>query len=372
MIMRVPFVDLKSQYRSIKKEIDHAIQQVIEDTAFVRGKYVKEFEEEYASKYGVRHCIGVGNGTDAIYIALKMMGVDKGDEVITAANTWISTSETISQTGAKPVFVDIDPKYYTLNVDELRSKITSATKVIIPVHFYGQAADMESIMQIARENDIEVLEDCAQAHFSEDQGNRVGLIGRAATFSFYPSKNLGAYGDAGCIITNDDELAKRIRMFANHGSLNKHEHVMEGINSRLDGLQAAILKVKLGYLDNWIEKRIQNAQYYDDLLGEIEQIVIPKVRPNTKHTYHVYVVRCQGNERDDLMKFLKNKGIETSIHYPAALPGLKAYEYLNLNLEEFRVALDFQSKILSLPMYPELSEEMIEYVCDSIHQFYHN
>ncbi|MBN8570016.1 MAG: DegT/DnrJ/EryC1/StrS family aminotransferase, partial [Ignavibacteria bacterium] len=265
--MRVPFVDLHAQYLSIKDEIDNSIQSVINDTAFIGGKYVKEFENNFADSYGVKHCIGVANGTDAIYIILKMLGIGPGDEVITAANTWISTSETITQTGAKPVFIDIDEKYYTINENLIESKITSKTKAIIPVHLYGQVCNIEKIQTICKKHNLFLIEDCAQSHFSSLENKLAGTSGIASSFSFYPGKNLGAYGDAGCIITNDDTLAKKIRMFANHGSLIKHEHDIEGINSRLDGLQAAILNTKLPHLDNWINKRIFNAQLYTKLLN---------------------------------------------------------------------------------------------------------
>ena len=243
--MNIPFVDLKAQYQSIKEEIDKAIQSVIENTAFIKGKYVQQFEEDYAEAYGVKHVVSCGNGTDALYITLKAMDIGPGDEVITTAHSWISTSETITQAGANVVFVDIDKDYYTINTNLIEEKITKKTKVIIPVHIYGQPVNMTEIMRIAKKYNLKVIEDCAQAHFAEWGNKYVGTIGDAGTFSFFPGKNLGAYGDAGCIVTNNDALAEKMRMFANHGALIKHEHQVEGINSRLDGLQAAILSVKL-------------------------------------------------------------------------------------------------------------------------------
>ncbi|MCG8605835.1 DegT/DnrJ/EryC1/StrS family aminotransferase, partial [bacterium] len=270
--MKVPFVDLGAQYREIKSEIDQAIASVIADAAFIRGKYVQEFESEYARKYGVKNCISVANGTDAIYITLKALGIGSGDEVITVANSWISTSETISQTGAKPVFVDIDPDYYTIDVSKISEKITSRTKAIIPVHLYGQAAEVDEIKEISDAHGLDLIEDCAQAHFASYGGQRVGTFGRAATFSFYPGKNLGAYGDAGAILTNDDGLAERMRMFANHGCLKKHHHELEGINSRMDGIQAAILLAKLSFIDEWNAARLKRAGFYHELLSEVQDI----------------------------------------------------------------------------------------------------
>lgn len=366
--MKIPFVDLKAQYYSLKSDIDQAIAGVIENTAFIKGKYVDEFETNYKKEYGVKHCIGVANGTDAIYIALKALGIGVGDEVITAAYSWISTSETISQTGAKPVFVDIDPEYFTIDVNKIEEKITSKTKAIIPVHFYGQMADIIRIKEIADKYNLILLEDCAQSHFAEYKGIRAGLTGNVATFSFYPGKNLGAYGDAGAIITNDDDLAMKMRMFANHGSLKKHEHLIEGINSRLDGLQAAVLSVKLPNIHEWNNKRLENARTYTRLLNGIKEVQTPAVREGAKHIFHVYCLRAE--KRNELVKFLAEKGIDTAIHYPTALPNMPAYQYLGYKPEDFPVSTAYQDLILSLPMYPELSLEQMEYVADTIKEFY--
>ena len=366
--MNIPFVDLKSQYQSIKPEIDNAIASVIEDTAFVRGKYVNDFEKNYAEKYGVKHCISVANGTDAIYITLKALGIGPEDEVITVANSWISTSETITQTGAKVVFVDIEPDYFTIDASKIEEKITSKTRAIIPVHLYGQPAEIDAIKKICDTHNLYLIEDCAQAHFASYKGQKVGTFGNAGTFSFYPGKNFGAYGDAGAIITNDDELADKVRMFANHGSLKKHEHEIEGMNSRMDGLQAAILSVKLPYIDEWNENRHQNALLYSDLLSGIEEIVIPKIRSDTKHIFHLYVIRAK--ERDKLQKYLDEYGISALIHYPVALPFMQAYGYLEHKPEDFPIAYQYQYEILSLPMYPELSRSSIINVVDRIKEFY--
>ena len=366
--MNVPFVDLKAQYASLKTEIDTAIQSVLDKAAFIQGPFVAQFETAFAGKYGVKHCVGCANGTDAIYITLKALGLGTGDEVITVANSWISTSETISQAGARPVFVDIEPEYYHLDPRKIEAKITSKTKAVIPVHLYGQAADIAEIKRICDEHGLLVIEDCAQAHFATYAGRRVGTFGAAGTFSFYPGKNLGAYGDAGAIITDDDLLAERARMFANHGSRRKHHHDMEGVNSRLDGLQAAVLNVKLKYIDQWNIARHSAALKYQELLADIPQITTPRLRQNAFHIFHLYVVRAE--RRDGLADHLRSGGIETGLHYPAALPFLKAYARLGHTPADFPVAHRCQSEILSLPMYPELSDPQMEYVAESIREFY--
>ncbi|OEK02490.1 erythromycin biosynthesis sensory transduction protein eryC1 [Roseivirga sp. 4D4] len=366
--MEISFVDLKAQYDSIKADIDAAIKSVIDNTAFIGGPIVREFQAKFAEKYGVKHCVAVANGTDAIYIALRMIGIGDGDEVITTAHSWISTSETISQTGAKPVFVDVEPDYFTIDPEKIEEKITERTKAIIPVHIYGQVCDMDRIMAIAKKHKLKVLEDTAQAHFSEYRGTRAGLIGDVATFSFYPGKNLGAYGDAGAIITNDDELAENMRMFANHGALIKHQHKMEGINSRLDTLQAAILAVKLNHILDWTQARRDCANRYDKLLGGIDGLVIPKVRPNSKHSYHLYVIRT--DRRDELKSFLASKGVPTVLHYPTILPLLKPYEKYGYTPENFPVAYQNQNTILSIPIYPELPDDHQAYIVEQIAAFF--
>ena len=299
---------------------------------------------------------------------MKMLGIGAGDEVITVANSWISSSETISQTGAKPVFVDIDPVYYTIDEAQLESAISSKTKCIIPVHIYGQMCDIEAIMKIADKYNLPVLEDCAQSHFSSQNGKRAGLFGIAGSFSFYPGKNLGAYGDAGCIITNDDDLAYKCRLYARHGALKKHQHEIEGINSRLDGMQAAILSAKLPYILNWTEMWIRNSALYMEALADIPQVILPVGRPDTVHTFHLFVIRCE--QRDELSKFLNSNGIETAIHYPTALPNLKAYHYLGHSPGDFPVASGYQDRILSIPMFSELTSDQINYIASTIRRFY--
>jgi len=365
--MKIPFVDLKAQYKSLKSEIDKAIESVIQETAFIGGKYVKDFEISYANEYGVKHCISVANGTDAIYVTLKALGIGPGDEVITVANSWISTSETISNTGARVVFVDIEPDFYTIDVKQIEEKINSRTKAIIPVHIYGHPAEVDAIKEICNKNGLFLIEDCAQAHFAKYRGKVAGTFGIAGTFSFYPGKNLGAYGDAGAIITNDDDFAMKARMFANHGALKKHQHEMEGINSRMDGLQAAILNVKLPFIHRWNRKRFENAKLYSRLLSDVKDIIIPAIRENSEHIFHLYVIRT--SSRNELQKYLDEKGIATGIHYPTALPFLPAYKYLKHTPKDFPIASKYQDQILSLPMFPELTANQIEYISKNIQLF---
>ncbi|MBA4198257.1 MAG: erythromycin biosynthesis sensory transduction protein eryC1 [Chitinophaga sp.] len=366
--MNVPFVDLKAQYQSIKPAIDTAIENVITETAFIGGKYVNQFEKDFQELYGVKHCISCANGTDSLYIIMKMLGISKGDEVITVANSWISSSETISQTGAIPVFIDIHKDYYSIDETLIEAKITANTKAIIPVHLQGQICAIDVIESICKKHNLFLIEDCAQSHLSEYNGIRAGLTGIAASFSFYPGKNLGAYGDAGCIITNDDALAEKCKMYARHGALIKHQHKIEGINSRLDGLQAAVLSAKLPHLIKWTKQRIAAAALYNEALNDIEEIVTPVVRPNSKHTYHLYVIRAK--ERDALAKHLKEVGIETAIHYPTPLPFMEAYQYLQHQPEDFPVSNQYKDEILSLPVFPEITQEQINYVAHQIKAFY--
>lgn len=365
--MNIPFVDLKSQYLSIREEINSAIQSVLNDTAFVGGKYVEAFEQSFARQLGVKHCISCANGTDAIYISLKAAGVGPGDEVITAANTFIATSEAISLTGARPVFVDID-EYYHLDPSKIEEKITPETKAIIPVHLYGQAADIYKIKDICERHNLLMIEDCAQSHLATYHGRYTGTFGLAGTFSFYPGKNLGAYGDGGAIITNDDEFAQRARLFANHGSRKKYIHEIEGINSRLDGLQAAILSVKLKYLEQWNQARHEHALRLNQLLSDIPEIECPRLRPEAYHIFHIYCIRVP--ERERLIEHLKKEGIATNIHYPYALPFTHAYAWMKHKPEDFPRAHEYQGQILSLPMYPELTDEQINYISDSLHKYF--
>ncbi|MDD5170688.1 MAG: DegT/DnrJ/EryC1/StrS family aminotransferase, partial [Syntrophales bacterium] len=291
-VMRVPFVDLVAQYKTIKEEVDQAIQDVIQDAAFIGGKYVKQFEDAFAAYCRTKYCIGVGNGTDALFIALSALGVGQGDEVITVANSFIATPEAITLAGARVVFVDCNEGTYNIDVEKITAAITPRTKAIIPVHLYGNPADMEGIRQIADGHGLFIVEDAAQAHGAEIDGRRTGTFGHAACFSFFPGKNLGAYGDGGAIVTNDDSLAVKCRMIANHGRVQKYDHEFEGMNSRLDGMQAAILSVKLGYLEGWTENRRRNAALYRSLLQDAD-VGLPLDRSHVRHVYHLFVVRVK-------------------------------------------------------------------------------
>lgn len=365
--MKVPFVDLKTQYLNYKDEIDRAIQNVIDATAFVRGPFVQKFENDFARFYGAKNCISTANGTDSLYIAMRMFGIGAGDEVITTASTWISTSETITQTGATPVFVDID-EYYTIDTNKIEEKITEKTRAIIPVHLYGQMCDMPAIMALAEKYNLKVIEDCAQSHISELRGIRAGLWGDCGSFSFYPGKNLGAYGDAGCLITNSDDLATDCHRYSNHGALVKHIHDVEGINSRMDGIQAAVLSVKVKYLQAWTDARIKAANLYRKLLSGIEEVHLPPVRPESTHTYHVFGILIE--QRDELQQFLRDKEVFTQIHYPTAIPYMPAYRRFGATKADYPEAYKVQKTELSLPIYPEITEEQIEYTCDMIRSFF--
>jgi dTDP-4-amino-4,6-dideoxygalactose transaminase len=363
--MKIPFVDLHAQYLTIKAEIDKAMAEVIAQSSFIRGPQVDAFEKAWAEMLGVKHCVSCANGTDALYIATRALGVKSGDEVITTAHSWISTSETITQTGGRVVFCDTDYDTFTINPALIETKITSRTVGIIPVHLYGQPADMDAIMAVARKHKLWVIEDCAQAHLARYKGKLVGTFGNAATFSFYPGKNLGAYGDAGCVVTNDDNLADCMTTFARHGG--KGEHVMEGINSRMDGLQGAVLNVKLPHLPAWTRSRQRVAARYNELLKGVGDIVTPGVAPDREHVYHLYVIRTE--KRDALKKHLANADIATVLNYPKALPFYPAYSYLGHSPKDFPVAYANQSRILSLPIFPEMSGEAISYVAAKIAEF---
>ncbi|PYL68641.1 MAG: erythromycin biosynthesis sensory transduction protein eryC1 [Verrucomicrobia bacterium] len=364
--MKIPFVDLHAQYLSIKDEIDEAIAKVIAESAYIRGRQVEAFEQAWAKTLGVQRCVSCANGTDAIYIALRALGLRHGDEVITSAHSWISTSETITQAGGRVVFCDTDEDTFTIDPLDIERKITPTTVGIIPVHLYGQPADMEVIMAIAKKHNLWVIEDCAQAHLAKYHGELVGTFGNVATFSFYPGKNLGAYGDAGCVVTNDDRLADWMATFARHGG--KGDHVMEGINSRMDGLQAAILNAKLPYLPAWTAARRDVAARYDALLGDVGDVITPKAVRGRDHVYHLYVVRTEN--RDALRKHLSEAGISTVLNYPKALPFYPAYSYLGHVPKDFPVSCFNQSRILSLPIYPEMGTEMIDYVVKCIDGFF--
>jgi dTDP-4-amino-4,6-dideoxygalactose transaminase len=367
MTTSVPFADLHAQYLSIQGEIDAAIADVIRSSAFIRGPHVERFEREFAAATGAAHCVSCGNGTDSLYIAMRALGVQPGDEVIVPANSWISTSETVTQAGAKVVFCDVDPATYTIDPRQLEAKITARTVGVIPVHLYGQPADMPAVTAIADENGLWVIEDCAQAHLARWDGRAVGSFGIAASYSFYPSKNLGAMGDGGAITTSHAGLAERMAMFARHGGLSKGDHQIEGINSRLDGLQAAILSVKLRHLPRWTERRRQLAADYCEALAGIAGLTTPVVAAGREPVWHLYVV--QHERRDDLAAHLARRGVQTVINYPTALPFLPAYRRFGHRAEDFPVAHAAQSRILSLPIFPEMSAAQLAAVADAIRTF---
>jgi dTDP-4-amino-4,6-dideoxygalactose transaminase len=366
--MKVPFSDLAIQYQTLKPEIDKAISGVLDSGSFVGGSPVKHFEESFSALCQSKNCIAIGNATEGLFLSLKALGIGPGDEVITPAWSWISTSEVITLTGAVPVFADVDSKYFTISEKEIRDKITTRTKAVIVVHLYGQVAEVNEIKALCNSSNLFLIEDCSQAHLSSEQGVMAGSTGDCGVFSFYPTKNLGAFGDAGCVITNQDPLAETIRRLANHGGLSKDDHQIEGFNSRMDTMQAAILNVKLNYLPDWNARRIKHAQMYFENLSGIESISLPEVRKETVHTFHLFVIRVE--QRDELKSFLESKGVQTLMHYPKALPFEPAYGYLSHNMDEFPVSAQLQRTVLSLPIAPEISEEQILFVCRMIRTFY--
>ena len=312
--MNVPFNDLYAQYLSLKPEIDDAIARTIQNSAFVRGPEVESFEENFAKLIGVEQCVSCANGTDALYIAMYALGVKPGDEVIVPAHSWISTSETVTQAGGKVVFCDTRDVDFTIDVEAIEAKITDRTVGIIPVHLYGHPAQMDAVMRIAKKHDLWVVEDCAQAHLATYNGTKVGQFGDIATFSFYPGKNLGAMGDAGALLISDAQLARRAARFARHGGLVKGSHEIEGINSRLDGIQAAILNVKLPHLADWTKKRQEVADAYLSSLADVDDLILPQIDPRASHVWHLFVIRTK--QRDALKAYLADKNIQTVINYP--------------------------------------------------------
>jgi len=366
--MNIPLVDLTAQYRSIKEGVDRAISDVIATSAFIGGRYVVSFEKAFAEFCSRRHCVSVANGTDALFIALIVLGIGNGDEVITAANSFIATSEAITLTGARVVFVDMDPKTYNIDVSKIEQTITEKTRAIVPVHLYGQPADMAPIVEIAKRHGLKIVEDCAQAHGARYKNQPIGTLGDIACFSFYPGKNLGAYGDGGALITNSDELALKAKMFANHGRVEKYDHAMEGVNSRLDGIQAAILQVKLTHLREWTDARRKHAYLYNDLLKH-PGLITPVEIDDVHAVYHLYVIRVKHHLRDKLQRHLLSKGISTGIHYPIPLPFLKAYSYLHHTETEFPQAAVASREIVSLPMYPELDDTKISFIAEQVQAF---
>jgi dTDP-4-amino-4,6-dideoxygalactose transaminase len=361
--MKVPLVDLKAQYASIKSEIDEAIGRVVTNTSFILGQEVEAFEKAFAEFCEAKYCVGVASGTAALQLALEASGVGPGDEVITTPHTFIATSEAITRLKARPVFVDIDPLTCLLDAGQIEAAITERTKAILPVHLYGYPADTDAINAIAAKYHLKVIEDAAQAHGARYNGQRVGSQGNVACFSFYPGKNLGAYGDAGAVVTNDPEVAEKVRLLRNHGRKTKYEHLMEGYGERIDALQAAILSVKLRYLEDWNVARRRHAQHYRVLLAGLD-VELPVEKENTQHVYHLFVVRVA--QRDAVLEKLKAQGVEAGVHYPIPLHLQPAYQYLGYEKGDFPATEKVAGTVLSLPMYPELADAQIEYVVEAL------
>ena len=359
----IPFVDLKAQYDSIKEEVNTAVLKVLESTQFILGNEVTAFEREFAAYSGGTEGVALNTGTSALHLAFLAAGIGPGDEVITTPHTFVATVAAIVYTGATPVFIDIDPVSFTIDVNQIESAITSKTKAIAPVHLYGQPADMDPIMEIAKHHSLVVIEDAAQAHRSEYKGRRVGSIGDIGCFSFYPGKNLGAYGEGGMAVTNIPDYAKTMRMYRDWGQEGRYNHVLKGYNYRMDGIQGAILRVKLRYLDQWTEARRTHAALYDELLAE-SGLKTPVVMPYSYHVYHVYAVRT--SHRADLQQALQEQGIQTGIHYPIPVHLQKAYKDLGYSAGDFPCAESAANQVLSLPMYPELTASAISEICSQV------
>ena len=362
--MQVPFLNLKLQYETIKNEIHDAINEVIAKTAFAGGPFVAQFEKEFAEFCKCQYAIGVGSGTEALWIPLLALGIGHGNEVITVPNTFIATTEAISFCGATPVFVDINEKTYNMNPDLIEAAITPKTKAIIPVHIFGQTADMEPIMKIAGKHNLFVIEDACQSHGSKYKEKRAGTIGDAAAFSFYPGKNLGAFGEGGAITTNNLELSKKMQMFRDHGQAKKYYHNMIGWNARMDGIQGAVLSVKLKHLESCNKARRKNAHLYNELLSNVDGVITPVEADYAKHVYHIYAIRVQN--RDTLIKKLTEKNIACGIHYPVPIHLQEAYSFLGYSKGSFPIAEKCAKEFVSLPMFPELTREQIEYVADNV------
>ncbi len=365
--MKVQFLDLKAQYQSIRDEVAIELQKVLDSTAFAGGPFVAEFEKNFAAFCQVKHAIGVSNGTEALWVALLALGIKPGDEVITAANSFIATAEAISFVGATPVFVDVDETYYNLDPNKIEAAITEKTKAIIPVHLYGQMADMDAIMAIAQRHNLVVVEDAAQAQGAEYKGKPAGSIGHIGCFSFYPGKNLGAYGEAGAVTTNDDELAAWMRMFRDHGQSKKYHHDIIGWNARMDGFQGAVLNIKLKYLAGWNESRRINAKKYNELLANVAGVTLPTEMDWAKHIYHIYPILV--DNRDALMSYLQEQGIASGIHYPVPLHLTGAYAAANQGVGQCPVTERITPRLVSLPMFPELTEAQISLTCEAIKHF---
>lgn len=353
----VPLIDLKIQHQAIAAEVEEAVKRVMNNTAFILSDEMKTFENEFAAYCGAKHGIGVANGTEALFLALLAVGIGQGDEVIVPANTFVATAAAVSHTGATPVFVDCDPSDYCIDVKKISQAITSRTKAIMPVHLYGHPANMNAILEIAKQNGLKVIEDCAQAHGTLYNGKHAGTFGDAAGFSFYPSKTLGAYGDAGIILTNSDEVCDKLKLLRDNGRTSWYEHSIIGYNSRLDGIQAAILRIKLKHLDEYVQLRRAHAEHYKELLSNVSGAILPAENSYAKHSYYVFVIRT--NNRDIVMAKLKEKGCGCGIHYPLPLHLQPAYAFLGGKVGDCPVAELYAGQIMSIPMFPELTKQQV-------------
>ena len=362
----IKFLDLHKQYESVKEEIDEAISSVIRDSAFIGGKYVVEFEKEFATYQEADYCIGVGNGTDALEIAIEALGLPNGSEIIVPANSFIASSEAVTRSGHKVVFCDCDEKNYTISMPSILKKITNKTRAIIAVHLYGHPCEMDELLAIAEKHKLIIIEDCAQAHGAEYKGKKVGALGQIGAFSFYPGKNLGAYGDGGAIVTNNEHLAIKCKKISNHGRVEKYQHELEGRNSRLDGIQASILSVKLNHLQAWTQSRIKIADYYLENLKGIDTLILPKRENWAKQVYHLFVVRTP--RRDELRGHLLKNEISSGVHYPVSLPKLQAYKYVGQAEDDF-VANTIDKELLSLPIGEHISSDDLEKIIDALKGF---
>ena len=366
--MPIPLTDLKKQSQTIQQEIDTAIREVLQETKFILGPQVELLEKEIARYCGTKFAAGVASGTDALVLSLLASGITNGDEVITTPFTFIATTEAICRAGARPVFCDIDHETYNIDADKIEAKITKRTRAILPVHLYGLPCEMDKILSLTKKHDLKVIEDCAQAFGSEYRGKKVGSLGDAACLSFFPGKNLGCYGDGGMVITNDEKIAQTVKILRNHGSTAKYYYEMRGFNSRLDTLQAAILRVKLKHIDEWIDARIENAAYYNRMLGDNPAIIVPEVPDYAKHSFNYYTVRLKKN-RDLVQEHLKKNGIASAIYYPLCLHLQEIYRDMGHHPGDFPVAEKTQDEVLSLPMYPELKESDVILVTNVIKEF---
>lgn len=375
--MKVPFLDLKGQYKAIKDEVDPAIQNVLDNTAYVLGKSVFDFEAEFAKAHNTKYCHGLSSGTDGNHVVLWGLGIQPGDEVIIPANTFIATCWGATLCGATPVFVDCESDSYNIDSNKIEAAITDKTKAIVAVHLYGQPADMDPINEIAKKHNLIVVEDAAQAHLAEYKGKKIGGLSTASSFSFYPGKNLGAYGEAGAVMTNDEELAEKFKMLRDHGSIHKYDHESYGHNYRMEGIQGAVLGVKLKHLPAWTDGRRRVAKKYNELLADVDQIILPAEMSYARHVYHLFVIQVKSDNpenkkktRDALHEYLKENEIFTGFHYPIPLHKQKCFSNLGYKKGDFPNTEDLAERGLSLPMFAELTDDHLEFVSQKIHEFF--